>query len=206
MTSTKIKNYVLKITMRRFSPPNWCKVLVSGAMRFDELHELIQDMFGFEGMHLHQFWVGDFTYSSMTNYFGRSMDWDDMEDEAKLTVQKVFGTWRFSKIRYEYDFGDGWEFDIVCQKIADEAPEDGNSQLLKRKGPNAIEDCGGPWGLMDLYYIREHYDEIPPEKRSCLGWAWPDEFDEEGNRLPEEGENSEQDAKKSTKKSVSKKK
>ena len=50
---------------------------------------------------------------------------------------------------YEYDYGDGWEIEIVVKQIEDiksyECPK-----LLQAKGDMVIDDCGGPMGLNEI--------------------------------------------------------
>ncbi len=177
------KSFVLKITMKHFRPPNWRKILVRDSITLHDLHHIIQALYGFDDEHLHAFNVAGVRFSG-PNIWG-SEDLED-EDETKITLRKIFGVF-CTKIIYTYDFGDDWIFDIVCQKVSDEVPAVGNHSLLKCKGPDAVEDCGGPWGLMELYDIKEHYDEATEEQKEWLGWAFPDEFDAEGNRLDENG-------------------
>ena len=76
-----------------------------------------------------------------------------------------------AKARYTYDFGDGWEHDVVVEKILPFATGlaipicvDG-----KRNGPP--EDCGGPWGYADLLDAIANPDT--EEKRERKEWAEP---------------------------------
>jgi hypothetical protein len=50
-------------------------------------------------------------------------------------------------VRYEYDFGDGWEHDIVLEKFVPPV-ERPTCTAGRRHGPP--EDCGGPWGYAEL--------------------------------------------------------
>lgn len=54
------------------------------------------------------------------------------------------------RIRYAYDFGDGWEHDIVLEKRADRALGEQLPACVAGKGACPPEDCGGPWGYADL--------------------------------------------------------
>jgi len=50
---------------------------------------------------------------------------------------------------YTYDFGDGWEHDIVLEKVLPPDPVVGLS-CLAGKGACPPEDCGGAWGYANL--------------------------------------------------------
>lgn len=75
----------------------------------------------------------------------------EFKDIRNFKVADVFKKVK-DKARLDYDFGDGWEFKIVLEKILDEdsyAKED-LPLVLKGKVKGIIEDCGGPWALQDL--------------------------------------------------------
>jgi hypothetical protein len=55
-----------------------------------------------------------------------------------------------SKILYEYDFGDGWNHDIILEKIISEEDKGQIPRCIKGKGNCPPEDCGGPFGYMEL--------------------------------------------------------
>jgi hypothetical protein len=90
------------------------------------------------------------------------------------------------KIVYEYDFGDGWEHDVLLEKIL---PGDEKLKFpvcLEGKMACPPEDCGGVWGYSDLLEIlkqpkHEEYD-------SYIEWLGgefdPEHFDKEAvNRI-----------------------
>jgi hypothetical protein len=75
-----------------------------------------------------------------------------------------------------YDFGDNWEHVILVEKIL---PIDKKTQYPiclagKRSGPP--EDCGGPWGYMDLLNVLN--DPNDPEYDERIEWIGED-FDSE---------------------------
>jgi hypothetical protein len=54
------------------------------------------------------------------------------------------------RIQYSYDFGDGWEHDIVLENRLNPEPRVQIPACLAGKGACPPEDCGGPWGYADL--------------------------------------------------------
>jgi hypothetical protein len=80
------------------------------------------------------------------------------------------------KFLYVYDFGDNWELVILVEKIL---PMDEKTQYPiciagKRSGPP--EDCGGPWGYMELLDVLN--DPNDPEHEDRVEWVGGD-FDSE---------------------------
>jgi hypothetical protein len=110
-----------------------------------ELHEILQIAMGWEDCHLHQFVVKG-------EYHGPP-DLDDpwgfgpeTQDEETTLLSQVATSDKKARFRYEYDFGDSWDHDIVVERIL--VPEPGVKYPRcvdgARSGPP--EDCGGVWG------------------------------------------------------------
>ncbi len=112
--------YQLKVTLRNIRPPIWRRLLVPRDMTLDALHDVLQTAFGWMDEHLHQFVVGDKFYGVP------HPDCHDlgapMKDECQARLRYVIGG-RARKLVYEYDFGDGWEHEIIVEKRL--APEAG---------------------------------------------------------------------------------
>jgi hypothetical protein len=76
-------------------------------------------------------------------------DWGAVRDERgrKLaTVLPEVG----SSMRFDYDFGDGWEHDVVVEAIEPAQRSVRYPRLLAGKWACPPEDCGGPWGYQNL--------------------------------------------------------
>lgn len=165
--------YQLKVTLKYIRPPIWRRLLVPRDMTLDALHDVLQTAFGWTDSHLHQFVVGD-------EYYGvPHPDYLDlgppMKDECQARLRYVIGG-RARKLVYEYDFGDGWEHEIIVEKKL--VPEAGVAYPRCSAGRRACppEDCGGPWGygaLLEAVADPEHSEH--EEKSEWLG----DDFDAE---------------------------
>lgn len=91
-----------------------------------------------------------------------------------------------AKLLYEYDFGDGWQHDIVVEAILQ--PAEGVRYPVCVAGKRACppEDCGGPYGYVEL--LEALGDPEHPEHEDKLDWIGegfdPEAFDlEEINAL-----------------------
>jgi hypothetical protein len=75
-------------------------------------------------------------------------------------------------MRWDYDFGDGWEHDVVVETIG--PAETGVTYPRCRGGRRACppEDCGGAWGYAEL--LRVLADSGDPEHAGLAAWAPPD--------------------------------
>ena len=158
----------LKVTLRGVKPPIWRRILVPGRMTLGELHDAIQTVMGWDDTHLHDFAIGG-------ERFGDPSTTDDVTSEDGMTLNGVVKS-GVNRFRYTYDFGDDWEHDVLVEK----APPANTAKALpaciggKRNGPP--EDCGGPWGYMDLVDILSNPAHPQhAEQREWLG----DDFDPE---------------------------
>ncbi len=108
--------YQLKVTLRGSKPPIWRRIHVTSDITLHKLHQILQIVMGWENCHLHQFVIGG-------TYYGRT-DPDygvDMRNENTVKLSQVVKSEKF-KFNYEYDFGDGWEHQIVVEKIQPQEP------------------------------------------------------------------------------------
>jgi hypothetical protein len=148
----------LKLSMRGVSkPPVWRRLLVPADMRLDRLHDVIQTAMGWTDTHLHVFStvVGDYGIPDPEPGFRN-------ERSARLAqFLKEPG----DRMHYTYDFGDGWEHDIVLEKRLGPDPDERIPTCLAGKGACPPEDCGGPWGYADLKAAladprHEHHEDM----------------------------------------------
>ena len=139
----------LKITLKGISKPSvWRRIQVRADTPFAELHAVIQGAFGWTDTHLHSF-----------EYEGEQIgvpdpEWDnDCTDETETTLGEVLVGPK-DHVYYTYDFGDGWEHDIVLEKVLELDAGDGRPVLVTGKGACPPEDCGGRWGYAELKAAR----------------------------------------------------
>lgn len=160
--------YQLKISLRGLRPPVWRRVLVAGDVTLDRLHEIIQAVMGWTDSHLHQFSVGKIFYADPEFEL-------DARDEARMTLGRAVPGEK-SRFSYEYDFGDGWEHEILVEKILPR--EEGRRCPVCIAGKRACppDDVGGVWGYVE--FLAAIGDPKHPEHETMLEWIGG-EFDPE---------------------------
>lgn len=155
--------YQIKVSLRGAKPPIWRRLRVSSRLTLAELHTVLQIAMGWHDSHLHQFEVGNRPFAPAgANRGGR------VDDERKIRLADVAPRVG-ARFRYEYDFGDSWEHDIVVEDI-----QPGSADLRysaecvagRRSGPP--EDCGGVWGYAELCEVLA--DPAHPEHQERLDW------------------------------------
>ncbi len=171
--ATETSIYQLKISLLGIKPPIWRRFQVPSDISLATLHQVIQEVVGWEDAHLHQFKVGK-TYYGVTY----PDDFDGMpetRDERKARLEALVSKPK-AKFVYEYDFGDSWEHEVVLEKIL--PPEPGARYPVCLDGKRACppEDCGGVWGYGDLLEVIQ--DPKHPEHEDMLEWLG-EEFDPE---------------------------
>jgi hypothetical protein len=140
--------YQLKVTLKDIRPLIWRRVQVPSETKLDKLHLVLQDAFGWNNSHLHQYRVGE-------RLIGIKEDDDvfleELEDEKRIKLSQI--AVEKSRFVYEYDFGDDWEHDVLVEKVL--AAVDGVRYPICTAGKRACppDDCGGPGGYGRLLAI-----------------------------------------------------
>ena len=122
-------------------------VSVCGGMNFEELHQVIQIVFGWEDYHMHSFTAGKMTIGNYDDYENEDKLPINFRWEGELGIDLIL--LNTEKLLYEYDFGDGWRVEIKVKK-AEDTDTFTVPKLLKASGGMAQEDCGGPCALMEM--------------------------------------------------------
>jgi hypothetical protein len=160
----------LKIQLKDVRPQVWRRLRVPGSLTLADLHHVLQSAMGWNDSHLHQFTIGRVSYSHVT-----PDEPADMPDERKMRLSEMAR--KGKSFSYEYDFGDGWEHQIVVEDVDVDATDSAATcSAGKRACPP--EDCGGPFGYMNLLKVlanprhREH-----EEMKEWAGDFDPSAFD-----------------------------
>ena len=133
----------IKITLDDVTPQVWRLVEVPSDMLLPELHDVIQDVMGWENRHLHMFFAGEQSFGDGQRYEMRfSLDEDDdgtglCEDDFRVgDLLSEVG----DSLGYEYDFGDSWGHRLIVDGFGQGAT---SAICLGGEGACPPEDCGG---------------------------------------------------------------
>lgn len=141
-------------------------------MTLAQLHDILQIVMGWTDSHLHQFRRGATYYGQPDPEMGM-----ERENEGRVQLRQVLRRPK-DRMVYEYDFGDGWEHDVVLEAIREGGGEKPPTRVLAGKGACPPEDVGGIGGYYRfLEAIRNPRD---PEHRDMLEWGGrfdPDAFE-----------------------------
>jgi len=143
--------------------PIWRTVHVPGEVTMRQLHEILQLTMGWQNAHLYEFRVDGVSYGEPDAEFDT-----EASDARRFRLARLAPT-PGAQFIYLYDFGDGWEHEVVVEKILPPEPRVRYPLCLAGRGACPPEDVGGPWGYDEfLAAIRdpghEQHDEI-------LEWA-----------------------------------
>jgi hypothetical protein len=168
--------YQIKVTLKHSKPPIWRRIQVSGDISLGKLHRILQVVMGWSDSHLHQF-VMHGVYFGEPHPDYRDMGWE-MRDERRVKLNQIVQGEK-SRLRYEYDFGDSWEHELMVEKILRPAPGVFYPVCLKGKRACPPEDVGGVWGYADFLEAIQYPDH--PNHEDMLEWIGgefdPDAFD-----------------------------
>jgi hypothetical protein len=167
--------YQLKVTLREVEPEVWRRVQVSGEISLSQLHQVLQIVMGWESAHLYQFTVGGASYGEPD-----PESTVPLKSDRRARLSQVAPAEK-QRLVYEYDFGDGWEHDIVVEKIFSVAPNVRYPVCLIGARACPPEDCGGPPGYESLLEALRSSDH--PEHEAMVEWVGgyfdPEAFDVE---------------------------
>lgn len=155
----------LRVTLRWVKPPVWRQIAVRSDTNLAELAAILEGAMGWLGGHLHAFEGAEARYAIP------DPEWpDDDLDEREYRVTDVLPDVG-SKLRWDYDFGDGWEHDVVVEEIGPQRSDFDGPVCLTGSMACPPEDCGGPMGYEDL--LDALSDPAHPEHDDMREWAPP---------------------------------
>ena len=160
--STTPAIYELKVTLRDSRPPIWRRLRVRNDITLAKLHDLVQDVMGWEDCHMHLFVAGG------KNYGANNPEFPQWENEQTVSLAQVLRKPKDSLV-YEYDFGDGWEHTIVLEQQLEATPGGTYPYVVDGKRACPPEDCGGVGGYRQLLAVLA--DPKHPQHAEMREWA-----------------------------------
>jgi hypothetical protein len=144
--------FQFRVTLLDVEPTIWRRLEVPDTYNFWDLHVAIQDVMGWQDYHLHEFRLPA-PKNAVPIMVGIP---DDESDAGRHTLPgwqvpvREYISERGQAIEYEYDFGDGWEHEVLLEEVL--LAEQGINYPRCVAGEHACppEDCGGPSGYADF--------------------------------------------------------
>jgi hypothetical protein len=171
----------VKVTLRGTKPPIWRRLEVPSELTLSQLHSVIQRGFGWEGGHM---WV----FETPAGDFGVPDADLGFRAAASQRLSAVAAASR-DRVRYEYDFGDSWEHDILVEQVLSAEPGIAYPRCTGGKRACPPEDCGGVRGYYDLLEILadsscdEHADRLQWLGLESAADFDPASFDQDATNL-----------------------
>jgi hypothetical protein len=160
----------IKVVLRGSKPPIWRRLELPSDATLQQVHHAIQQAFGWEGYHL---WVFE---TSLGEYGIADRELGHLSAASKKLRQTAPDAG--DRLRYIYDFGDGWEHDILVEAVTAAEPGATYPRCITGRRACPPEDCGGIWGYEELLEIlRDPGHDEHDERLEWLGLDSADEFD-----------------------------
>jgi hypothetical protein len=146
--SGKVAVYRFKITLQDSDPAIWRRIETND-VALEQLHAQIQTAMGWTNSHLHQFEIAG------NRYTDRRFMMDDLDDFGAIDYSGLrvgdlvakHGT--RLRMGYEYDFGDGWQHEVVLEKVTESEPGIRYPRCIDGERACPPEDVGGVYGFAD---------------------------------------------------------
>ena len=157
------RNYLLKIRLLHIKPEIWRRFVVPASISLDRLHDVIQIAMGWADNHLHEFAIGKKRY---TEYPESKEEGLPCGKYRLIDLVKRRGR----TLRYLYDFGDGWEHEIILEESHYFNPRLRN-EVVCLEGERACppEDVGGIPGYLEFCEVLKNPDH--DEYEHLMAWS-----------------------------------
>ena len=174
-----------KVSLLGIDPDIWRRFLLAESATFMDLHDAIQDAFGWEDYHLFEFREvkGRQAIAGPPDYEPEFVDEEEIPKATEVKLKAVIAR-RGEKCLYVYDFGDNWEHAVEFMDLV-ELPERFKRRLTGGARACPPEDCGGVWGYEECVLVankpEDEWKNLEGgdllERKEWLGDWKPEEFD-----------------------------
>lgn len=169
-----------KVALQLIEPEIWRRIRVPSTYSFYALHVAIQDAFGWNDCHLHEFQVA-MPKSRRTMKIGfPDLDAPALEGHSTLQGWELFLADFFGReidqCSYIYDFGDDWHHRVVFEEELPVVPGTKSPVCIAGARQCPPEDCGGPLGYLGL--LEAMADPRHENHEETIEWLG-DDFDPE---------------------------
>jgi hypothetical protein len=162
--------FQFKIMLLGAEPPIWRRIQVQDCT-LDKLHEHIQTAMGWTNSHLHQFEIKGERYGDPELLDDGFEDFECVDSTKTLLSAILPKTGKRFAFKYEYDFGDGWEHEVLFEGNPSADPKAKYPLCVEGERACPPEDCGGPYGYTD--YLAAIADPKHEQHDEMLEWRGP---------------------------------
>ena len=162
-------SYIFKIKLRGLSKPCvWRRISVPENLTFAEFHLVIQSAFGWTNTHLYEFVDTLFKpkYRVVESSHFEFCGAQDVQNAEETLISEYLKS-KGDKCIYTYDFGDGWEHDVVLEGLVNDGKSE--PECISGKGLCPPENCGGIYGYERLKALAAA-DDLAPEDEEMFEW------------------------------------
>ena len=142
----------IRVDLVGATPPLWRRLTLPSNLTLDRVHEVLQAAFGWTDSHLHQFSLGFDRSLPRVQEILSAYDVSDGADgvpETELRLDQLLGK-KDDKLRYTYDFGDGWEHVLKLEAVEPLPATDAGVRCIGGRRQGAPEDVGGIYSYDNL--------------------------------------------------------
>ena len=126
-------------------PPVWRRLELPSMLRLDQLHGVLQAVFGWTDSHLHRFSLGETAWHDEAERFLCPYDVEEGEDDGvaacDVRLDEVLAE-PGDQLLYTYDYGDEWNHRLVVEQVG--GPVEA-VRCTGGRGAAPPEDSGGIW-------------------------------------------------------------
>ena len=160
------------IVMHSIKPAIWRSFELDEDATFWDLHMAIQDVMSWDNAHLHEFIISD-PHMKHDLVIGvpiddRFMDPGEQPDPAWMRELSSVFIDIGEKATYRYDFGDGWECDVILEGMFLSPKKVKYPRCVAGERAAPPENCGGVGGYYGLLEVLA--DPNDEEHKDILRW------------------------------------
>jgi hypothetical protein len=140
-----VVTYRVRIDLKGTRPPLWRRLELSSDLLLNEMHQVIQEAFGWTDSHLHQFASGADPHSRQTEFYLCPFQVDEGDigiPEEQVRLDEVLAD-PGDKLYYDYDFGDGWQHILKLESVSARMAPAPRAICTGGRRDGPAEDCGG---------------------------------------------------------------
>jgi hypothetical protein len=157
-------------------PPVWRRAEVASDVGLDDLHDVLQVLFGWEDYHLYRFTTGPQddpgAAFACTADLAEGFDDDPAVPTWDVRVDELLAE-AGERLHYQYDYGDNWWLTIEVEDVAEGRVPPGRAAVVEGAGAGPPEDCGGVGGYRMLVAAADlaHPDHLDARAEVAAWWG-----------------------------------